>query len=107
MRPTRAVRKRVAIVAQRRSYTLFAPPRLRVGKWSRLAATFDGTTLRTYVNGRKVSARRGAPAGGGGRLVIGAGFTGLIDDVRVWDAALPATRLKRRKVRGIAKRKLR
>jgi Concanavalin A-like lectin/glucanases superfamily/Cadherin-like domain/Bacterial Ig domain len=67
--------------------------------WTHLAATFDGATLRLYVNGILASsrARTGPVAGSTGALRIGGNsawpgefFAGLIDDVRIYDRALTA-----------------
>jgi len=78
----------------------------RVGTWSHLAATFDGGTLRLYVNGLEVEASptRFPTVNHGGNFYIGcvfgqegspdpnlrrtAFFPGLIDDVRVHSQAL-------------------
>lgn len=67
--------------------------------WTHLAATYDGSTLRLFVNGSEVSAR--ARTGSimtttgalriGGNNVWGEYFAGLIDDLRVYNRALPAT----------------
>ena len=67
--------------------------------WYHVAGTYDGTTLRIYVNGSLV--KSGAHSAGGvigstaGILYIGFGgsvfsnyFTGKIDDVRIYDKAL-------------------
>ncbi|WP_237535494.1 LamG-like jellyroll fold domain-containing protein [Streptomyces sp. SID3343] len=69
--------------------------------WSHVAATYDGTTLRLYVNGVQVhaTAHTGPIVDAGGALRIGGNgvwgeyFTGLIDDVRVYDRALSPTEL--------------
>ena len=61
-----------------------------------MAATYDGTTLRLYVNGTLVSPA--AVAGSivtstgalriGGNAIWGEFFSGLIDEVRVYNRAL-------------------
>jgi PKD repeat protein/glucose/arabinose dehydrogenase len=71
---------------------------LPVGAWSHLAATYDGTTLRLFVNGTQVSSR--AVAGAmrvtaqslriGGNAVWNEWFQGRIDEVRIYNRALPA-----------------
>jgi glucose/arabinose dehydrogenase len=69
---------------------------LPLNTWSHLAGTYDGTTLRLYVNGALVSSRPLAgsmstsaqPLRLGGNAVWGEYFAGLIDDVRVYSRAL-------------------
>ena len=66
--------------------------------WAHLAATYDGTTLRLWVNGVNVSSRAvtGAIASStmplriGGNSVWGEFFAGRIDEVRVYNRALTA-----------------
>src|SRR6185295_18639269 len=66
--------------------------------WSHLAATYDGTNLRFYVNGVLVTAKAtsGAmpntanPLRIGGNAIWGEYFSGLIDEVRVYNRALGA-----------------
>lgn len=72
---------------------------LPLGRWSYLAATYDGSVLRVYVNGVLESSRdvRGAISAGPGPLTIGGSgvfgqwFKGTIDEVRVWRGALSAS----------------
>ena len=71
---------------------------LAAGTWTHLAATFDGATLRIYVNGTQASqlAVSGSIATSTGVLRIGGNsiwgeyFSGLIDEVRVYNRALSA-----------------
>ncbi|HVQ58803.1 MAG TPA: LamG-like jellyroll fold domain-containing protein [Solirubrobacterales bacterium] len=71
---------------------------LPLNTWSHLAATYDGTTLRLYVNGTQVAtkAATGAmpntanPLRIGGNSVWGEYFSGLVDEVRVYNRALTA-----------------
>jgi hypothetical protein len=73
-----------------------APTRLPVNVWSHLAATYDGTALRLYVNGALVATRAitGAvttsalPLRFGGNASWGEFFNGGIDDIRIYNRAL-------------------
>ena len=69
--------------------------------WTHLAATYDGTTLRLYVNAALV---RSATVGGalvtssgvlriGGNSVWGEWFNGYIDEVRIYNRALSASEI--------------
>lgn len=72
------------------------------GTWTHLAATYDGANLRLYVNGQQVSSRAltGSLVAGTGVLRIGGDsmwgerFSGLIDEVRIYDRALSATEIQ-------------
>ena len=75
---------------------------LAVGEWSHIAMTYDGSTMRLYVNGTQVASRvqGGAMAVGNGALRIGGNnsfagefFRGLIDEVRVYNRALSAAEI--------------
>jgi hypothetical protein len=65
-------------------------------RWSHLAVTYDGTTLRLFIDGDEVSSRpttgsileTAAPLWIGGNHPYGEYFRGLIDEVRVYDRAL-------------------
>jgi hypothetical protein len=64
--------------------------------WTHLAATFDGATLKLYVNGALVGSKAAAgsivvsksPLRIGGTSTRGEWFAGRIDDVRVYKRAL-------------------
>src|SRR6185437_16551675 len=68
------------------------------GAWTHLAATFDGTTERLYVNGTQVSSlavsgsilTSTSPLKIGGNAIWGEYFNGMIDEVRVYNRALSA-----------------
>lgn len=72
--------------------------KLPVNAWSHLAATYDGTTLRLYVNGTEAATRAVSgslpaatnPLRIGGNAVWGEFFSGSIDEVRVYSRALSA-----------------
>jgi hypothetical protein len=76
---------------------------LAVNTWTHLAGTYDGATLRLYVNGVQVSSR--ALTGSitvstnalqiGGDSIYGQYFSGNIDEVRVYSRALSATEIQR------------
>jgi len=76
------------------------PANLQTGTWTHLAATFDGSNLRLYTDGTLV--RTTANAGSlvttagdlsiGGNAVWGEYFSGLIDEVKVYNRALSAAR---------------
>ena len=71
------------------------------GAWSHVAATYSGTTLTIYLNGRPIHVSTSVAAVGnnaerftiGGRTVLATGdasyerFQGEIDEVRVWNSA--------------------
>jgi glucose/arabinose dehydrogenase len=72
------------------------PSPLATGTWTHLATSYDGTTLRLYINGAEV---RTLAAGGpmaistgplklGGNAIWGEWFAGLMDDVRIYNRAL-------------------
>ena len=71
---------------------------LPTGTWTHLASTYDGVTLRLYVNGTQVTqlAASGSITTSTGALRIGGNavwseyFSGLIDEVRIYNRALTA-----------------
>ena len=80
----------------------FGTAALPANTWSYLAETYDGSTLRLYVNGTQVAstAHTGTiatstnPLQIGGDSIYGQFFAGLIDEVRVYNVALPPPRSK-------------
>src|SRR5262245_28499686 len=72
------------------------PTALPVNTWTHLAATFDGTTVRLYVNGAQVASQAQtsplAPTTGtlqiGGDAYPGENFVGRIDEGRSYNRAL-------------------
>jgi hypothetical protein len=70
--------------------------------WTHLAATYDGATLRLYVNGAQAASKAltGAIKTSTGALRIGGNsvwgeyFSGLIDEVRVYNKALTAAQIQ-------------
>jgi Concanavalin A-like lectin/glucanases superfamily/Bacterial Ig domain len=79
-----------------------APTALPFDTWTHLAMTYDGATIRTFVNGVQTSstAQTGNPSVTtnalriGGNSVWGEYFAGLIDEVRVYNRALSATEIQ-------------
>ena len=77
---------------------LSGPSALPTGAWTHLAATWDGATVRLYVNGSEVSSkpRAGLLATSAEPLEIGwdsdweSHFVGLIDEVRIYNIARSA-----------------
>jgi hypothetical protein len=75
---------------------------LTLNTWTHLAATYDGTTLRLYVNGGLVGSRAVAnpllTSTGvlrfGGNSVWGEFFAGRIDEVRLYNRALAVTEIQ-------------
>src|SRR5207247_6798599 len=71
---------------------------LTANTWAHLAATYDGATMRLYVNGVQVASRAqtGAiatstnPLQIGGDSLYGQYFAGRIDEVRIYNRALSA-----------------
>ncbi|WP_214107069.1 LamG-like jellyroll fold domain-containing protein [Acrocarpospora catenulata] len=69
---------------------------LSTTSWSHIAGTYDGTTIKTYVNG--VLAAQATTSGNlvtstlplriGGNSIYGEYFKGLIDEVRIYNAVL-------------------
>ena len=75
---------------------------LPLDTWTHLAVTFDGTSLRLYVNGNleQTTAVSGAMSGSDGPLRIGGNavwdewFDGLIDELRIYSRALSPTEIQ-------------
>lgn len=99
--PTSAV-PAAGIIASDKYIESFGTKALPVGVWTHLAATYDTTTLRLYVNGILVSsmARTGtiqtstSPVQIGGDADYGLYFQGLIDEVRIYNRALSASEIQ-------------
>ena len=82
--------------------TTYGTTALPVNAWSHLAVTFDGTTVRLYVNGTQVASQAQTTAlttstgalSIGGSVAYGEYFAGHIDEVRVYNRALTASELQ-------------
>jgi hypothetical protein len=82
--------------------TLRGTAQLAAGVWTHLATTYDGVTQRLFINGVQVASRpqSGVISVGMGVLRIGGNssfpgefYTGLVDDVRIFNRALTATEI--------------
>ena len=81
---------------------LYGTAALTANTWTHLAATYDGTTMRLYVNGAQVTsqpqtgsiATSGNPLQIGGDSIYGQYFAGMIDEVRVYNQALTAAEIQ-------------
>ncbi|MEN6346029.1 MAG: LamG-like jellyroll fold domain-containing protein [Armatimonadia bacterium] len=90
------------------SHHLAAGDPLPVGTWVHAAGTYDGQTIRLYVNGKECGSmpRSGPVMGNQSTLCLGnydrnhtAFFTGLLDDVRIYRRALSAEEVAQRAAR--------
>ena len=80
----------------------FGTAALPADKWSFLAETYDGSTLRLYVNGTQVAstphtgsiATSTTPLQIGGDSLYGQYFAGMIDNVRIYNTALTAAQIQ-------------
>ena len=78
------------------------PSPLAVNTWTHLAATYDGSTLRLYVNGTEVGTRTVAgpllTSSGvlrlGGNSVWGEYFSGRLDEIRIYNRALTTAEIQ-------------
>jgi len=81
---------------------LNGPSALTSNRWTHLAATYDGTTLRLYVNGAQVATRSQTgtlatssnPLNIGGDTIYNQYFAGRIDDVRLYNTARSAVQIQ-------------
>ena len=68
---------------------------LKLRRWSHLALTFDGRTIRRYVDGRPAGTRAySGTLGGGSTLRIGKGYRGRLDELRLYDRTLTAAEIR-------------
>jgi chitodextrinase len=80
----------------------FGTAKLTANSWAFLTATYDGSTVKLYVNGTQVAStpHTGAittstnPLQIGGDSLYGQYFAGLIDNVRVYNVALTAAQIQ-------------
>ena len=75
---------------------------LPLNTWVHMAATYDGATLKLYLNGALVSSKAAAgtlrastnPLRIGGNLIWGEYFKGQIDDVRIYNSVLTQAQIQ-------------
>jgi glucose/arabinose dehydrogenase/chitodextrinase len=80
----------------------FGVSALTTNTWTHLAGTYDGSTLRLYVNGVQVASKAQTgtlstssnPLTIGGDPIYGQYFAGRIDEVRVYSSALSAAQIQ-------------
>ena len=80
----------------------FGSTKLTANTWTHLAMTYDGTAVRLFVNGTQVAstAKTGTIASStnplqiGGDSIYGQFFSGLIDEVRIYNVALTAAQIQ-------------
>ena len=91
VRPAALGHRRAAVLVGGLPHGLYARRGLPLNTWSHLALSYDGATLRSYVDGVLAgSEARAGAAAGRGALHVGRGFSGLVDELRVYDRALSA-----------------
>ena len=81
---------------------LFGTSALPVNTWSYLAATYDRSTLRLYVNGVQVASKSATAAMAvssnplqiGGNTIYGSYYNGVIDEVRIYNRALTQAQIQ-------------
>jgi hypothetical protein len=90
--------------------SVVASDKLSLGRWVHLAGTYDGQTMRIYVDGvQSGSADRGGDVAPSGRdLFLGsfsidhdAHFTGILDEVRLYDRALTPSEIAAHAVKSL------
>jgi concanavalin A-like lectin/glucanase superfamily protein len=81
---------------------LFGTSALPVNTWSYLAATYNRSTLRLYVNGVQVASKSATAAMAvssnplqiGGNTIYGSYYNGVIDEVRIYNRALTQAQIQ-------------
>ncbi|MBL9179594.1 MAG: LamG domain-containing protein [Verrucomicrobiaceae bacterium] len=68
---------------------LLSKTSLEQGRWHHVAGVYDGKERRIYLDGKlDASELVTGTISRGGRIAIGKGFTGLVDELKVWNRAV-------------------
>ncbi|MET7668371.1 LamG domain-containing protein [Micromonospora luteifusca] len=87
-----------------------SPRSVQQGRWHHVAAAYDGTTLRTYLDGQLQASTpvAKAPTDGRGSLKLGARgddaldrFVGSLDEVAIYDKALTPGQIDSHYIKGV------
>lgn len=84
------------------SFSAGATPGLALNTWTHMATTYDGTTLRLFINGAQRATRAttgsmyttAGPLKFGGNAMWGEYFAGQLDEIRVYNRALTAAEIQ-------------
>jgi hypothetical protein len=84
------------------THKAFSSTALPLNTWSHLAATYDGSNLRLFVDGQQVAteavqgpiAADSHPLRFGGGDLLGHWFAGKLDEIRVYDRAITSTQVR-------------
>ncbi len=93
--------------------TIAGGPPYEAGRWHHAVLTYDGTTVRSYLDGQLGNEKALALNTAEGPLLLGSGmtdedfnayayFNGLIDDVGLWNRVLSATEIRAIYAAGLA-----
>jgi hypothetical protein len=90
--------------------TIAGAPAYSVGKWHHVVLTYDGTTVRVYVDGQFGNQRNMALNTVGTLLQLGSGsgtyahFNGTLDDAALWGRALTLSEIQAIYIAGLSAR---
>lgn len=84
------------------SFSAGATPGLTLNAWTHMATTYDGTTLRLFINGVQRASRAttgsmyttSGPLKFGGNAIWGEYFAGQLDEIRIYNRALSSTEIQ-------------